>query len=534
MDIDHDLSRIFLSNELPTPTETASIQLEVDAIMSNMSFLQAQLQELEERLRVRRGALSSVRRVPPEILAEIFSNLVTEDLDSEGRDTVLDLGLVCKSWRRATLGSHRLWAGISVNQDQCNETSYGRIITWLNRSGALPKTFKFDSLDPDYCDRGEPCQMSSPTLINLLSLGPKLHKLILQCSSHECFRTFLEELGPKPDLMNPRPWDTLQSLELELTTEDPYPWDEPLEASSSMFHHLPQLENLDLHLPLSCTAFEINPTEARFVDINIPPRLLQGLKAFTIHYDWEGSHILAMLEHCKNLESLTIDLRGGNVNWYDGNDILVRKFTELRLLLPKVQTIRLESASNIEMLDLLRAPSLQDLHFEMESGYEDPSEIDFQEPLLRFITASNCQKTLRSLHLRKLVVSATELARTFFKLPSLTGITLDRCRFEESLFWRQMKYFAIRSAGRRGSSDDSLCLPHLQELQTLCIPVEGPLLSAVAKFLKVNREINPLPCSWKVSYRTVMKAEVAVRRDLADLRHDGVSFHVLPSQSFWD
>ncbi|KAF6748502.1 hypothetical protein DFP72DRAFT_796167, partial [Ephemerocybe angulata] len=92
------------------------IQREVDTVTGRISFLRAELEGLEDRLRRHRAALSPVRRVPLEILAEIFSNLFTDDLDfhSDDRDVVLQLGQVCRSWRQATLASHRLWAKVSV------------------------------------------------------------------------------------------------------------------------------------------------------------------------------------------------------------------------------------------------------------------------------------------------------------------------------------------------------------------------------------------------------------------------------------
>ncbi|KAF6748510.1 hypothetical protein DFP72DRAFT_789177, partial [Ephemerocybe angulata] len=86
-----------------------SLRNEVEKITSRISVLRAELEGLENRLRQHHSALSPVRRVPPEILAEIFSALVMGVQGSEGRDGLLDLGLVCKGWRRAALSSHRLW-----------------------------------------------------------------------------------------------------------------------------------------------------------------------------------------------------------------------------------------------------------------------------------------------------------------------------------------------------------------------------------------------------------------------------------------
>ncbi|KAF6748511.1 hypothetical protein DFP72DRAFT_1074130 [Ephemerocybe angulata] len=532
MDIDNDLSRILRSNDAPTPIETTSIRSEVEIIIGKISLLHAELQGLEEQLRERQGALSPVRRLPPEILAEIFSSSVEGILDSEGRDALLDLGLVCKNWRRASLGSHRLWASISVDRHQCNETSYQKIVAWLNRSGDLPKTFMFDHIDLDYCEcedhdpAEEPCQMSNPALIKLLSVGPKLHKLVLRCSSHLCFRTLLENIGPEPDLMNPRPWDTLQSLELELATADSSPWDEPLEASKSLFYHLPQVKSLELHIPWSSSAFEGDPSDTKTVALNVPPRLLQGLKAFTLHCDWQGSHILSMLQHCENLETLGVDFRGEALQ-YDEDDVLVHKFTASRLLLPKLHTIRLQytTIENTAILDFLRAPSLRNLRLDMEYSHAHQA-VEFQKPLLNFIKASNCERTLQSFHLQNLSLPAMKLAHVLLDLPLLTTVIIDHRPLDGETFWRQMHYHALKS---RRNGESPLCLPRLQELQTLYVPVDGrAVVRAVAKFLRENREINDFPCTWKVSHRTAMPMQAAIEGKLAELEEYGVSFQILP------
>ncbi|KAF5334296.1 hypothetical protein D9611_014159 [Ephemerocybe angulata] len=538
MDVDHGLSRILWSNDVPIPIEATSIRSEVETITSRISVLRAELEGLENRLRQHHAALSPVRRVPPEIIAQIFSILVVGVLDSGGRDGLLDLGLVCKSWRRAALSSHRLWAGVSVDRHQCNETSYGKIVTWLNRSGDLPRTLTFDHITFDDCEcefedseREEPCQMSNPALIKLLSVGPKLHTLVLQCSSQVCFRTLLESIGPEPDLMNPRPWDTLQSLRLELSAAGSCPWDEPLEASESLFYHLPQVTSLNLHIPYSFTAFEEDLTHSRTVALNVPPRLLQGLKTFDLRCDWQGNHILAMLQHCENLETLIVDFRGEALQ-YDEDDIpIVHKIsTESRLVFPNLRTLHLESTPDIKLLDFLRAPSLRDLRFDMEYDPEDLEEFEFQEPLMRFLKVSNCQEKLQSLHLQNLTISSIKLARIFLDLPSLTTVIIDRARFDANTFWQQMQHFALK---RIGTSDAPRCLPHLRELQTFYMPVEGPVLRAVAKFLMTNRTMNPLPspCAWKVSYVPTMRTEDNMEQELAALAERCVSFQVVPFSS---
>ncbi|KAF6742217.1 hypothetical protein DFP72DRAFT_939401 [Ephemerocybe angulata] len=539
MDINPELSRTLWSNEVPTPIEATLIQGQVNTIMGRMSTLQAELQRLEEGLRLNRGALSFIRWLPPEILAEIFSDLVAGILDWEGREVVLGLGLVCKSWRRATLSSHRLWTSISVNRHQCNETSHAKIVTWLDRSGDLSKTVELDHSNLDWCEcdlepaedteeeRG-PCQMNNPTLTKLLSTGPKLHKLILRCSSQWCLRTLLEGIGPETSVTNRRPWDMLQALEVKLTMEDYCPWEEPLDASKSLFCYLPQVTSLELHIPDAWVAFEVNFTAARTVALNIPPRLLQGLKTFTLHCDWEGSHILEMLQHCQNVESLAIDFRGASLQ-HDENDTLTQQLAATRLLLPKIHTLYLNSAANVNILDFLHTPTLRDLHLDMEyNGYSIPGQpIAFREPLLRFIQASDCQETLISLHMQNLKTDPAELAHTFLNLPFLRKITLDCCRSQTDTFWQHMWRFARKD---RESGDSPLCLPLLQELQTLHIPADGSVFRFVADFIRDSRARNCSPFSWKLSYAQATLPEEAMKQKVVKLERNGVSLQILPSQ----
>ncbi|KAF6747481.1 hypothetical protein DFP72DRAFT_919940 [Ephemerocybe angulata] len=238
-----------------------------------------------------------------------------------------------------------------------------------------------------------------------------------------------------------------------------------------------------------------------------------------------------MLQHCENIETLIVDFRCEALR-YDEGDILVHRFTASRLLLPKLHTIHLQLTpiENTAIFDFLRTPSLRNLRLDMmEYTHKDLQEAEFQKPLLSFIKASNCEGTLQSFHLQNLSLPAMKLARALLDLPLLTTVILDHRHFDADTFWRRMHYHALKN---RRNGDTPLCLPHLQELQTLCVPVDGrAVVMAVAKFLRENREINAFPCAWKVSHQTA--TQTAIEGELADLEECGVSFQVIPSHRWF-
>ena len=66
------INHLFTNNTPPLPPEVKYIRNEIDSLMKAIDKLQSQLNKLQGRTRNYRVLLSPLRRIPPEILGEIF------------------------------------------------------------------------------------------------------------------------------------------------------------------------------------------------------------------------------------------------------------------------------------------------------------------------------------------------------------------------------------------------------------------------------------------------------------------------------
>ncbi|KAL0568536.1 hypothetical protein V5O48_013443 [Marasmius crinis-equi] len=119
--------------------------------------LQAELNEVQHFIDRHRSLLSPVRRVPADLLGEIFVQTLPSNTFNLAARTVKDAPLllttICHSWREVALKTPRLWNGIHIylprNHPQFPHDQLSFLIqqrkqgaqTWLERSGALPITF---------------------------------------------------------------------------------------------------------------------------------------------------------------------------------------------------------------------------------------------------------------------------------------------------------------------------------------------------------------------------------------------------------
>ncbi|KAJ2936230.1 hypothetical protein H1R20_g864, partial [Candolleomyces eurysporus] len=138
------LSYLLSSNAVPNPCEAASVQAEIDSLTSQISQLRARLKKREKNLRLYRAMLSPVRRVPAEIWAEIFVFVLPQKFfDGDHREQLMNLQLVCKTWRNAARLKHRLWSGLLIDMDDLETfPPVEKIVEWLGRSGAVPSDWE--------------------------------------------------------------------------------------------------------------------------------------------------------------------------------------------------------------------------------------------------------------------------------------------------------------------------------------------------------------------------------------------------------
>ncbi|KAF5310333.1 hypothetical protein D9611_012076 [Ephemerocybe angulata] len=429
-----DVSHLLNTNTVPTSIEIATVQNALDSLGGRISTLQSQLYRLEKQRRQHRAILSPVRRIPLEVLAEIFVLVAPGVKNIYERQTVIDLGLVCRSWRAATLVVHQLWNGFSFTPSY-PPNIYPRVVSWFRRSGSIPKSLKYGA-NFNYCQCtegvGKECFTFHPALTKLLVEGPPLDHFTLVVNSPKCFRewTAAMDAATSPHT-TPRPWDSLRSFKLKFHEdyENEREWDNSSDPAESIFLNLPpNMTSFGLYLPAAGRTVFPDGGDSRTAGLNIPANVLERLTEFTIRCDWAGARLFGVLHFCTNLETLTIDFHHKSPLELEDDHPILHMLSHSPVSLPSLRALRIRNTATIDVLRYMKAPALTHLDFSMWSG-EDP---DFADKLISFLDISNARSTLQSLRIYDLTIPAAELRRSLSNLPSLKRLTLELTKFADA------------------------------------------------------------------------------------------------------
>ncbi|KAJ2930129.1 hypothetical protein H1R20_g6939, partial [Candolleomyces eurysporus] len=467
------LARLFSTNITPNAAEITNIQQGVDALTEKIVRLKAQLEILEEDRREHQAILSFVRRIPAEVLGEIFKSMLPSVLNEEGRKQLVNLCLVCKPWCHAARLTHRLWSGLKIETEK--EISYAKAVSWFRRSG-VPRILEINTGLGDACAAQEVtgCDLDRTELAQLLTEGPALDTLSLRCSSSRCFENLVDGLESRAKPPNPRPWDSIRSLTLDLEEE----WNDASAPESGILTRIPaSVTSFRLLLP-SVSQAEFRESDFRGGELYIPPGFFERLISFTIGCDWEQATILFVLRHCTNVETLTIDFYGSNISRPEDSDPLAGQILSGGLLLPNVRTLRLQSMpSSSTIFQCIKTPSLINLN--LNFGGIWLNEVRFADRLKSFVKEqSSCEGSLSSISFQNVGLNSHELQSILRNLPFVTRVTLDNLRLKPG---GNDIFFTL---GRRGAE----FLPNIEVLELLEMLPEDAPLKHLALFLAFRRD----------------------------------------------
>ncbi|RXW25431.1 hypothetical protein EST38_g435 [Candolleomyces aberdarensis] len=262
----------------------------------------------------------------------------------------------------------------------------------------------------------------------------------------------------------PRPWDSIKSLEVRFYDV----WDEPGPQDShpdSIFKHIPPtVSSLYLYLEDRDDIVAINDG----LHLHIPEIVLTNLTTFTFSCDWDGTMMLQILQSCTNVENLTLDFRGSSVAFQDAP--LLR---EAGLLLPKVRILHLDQiiSGAVSSIQALRTPSLVELRISFVTDVIHPVAFtnrayvsdNFASSVLSFVRASGCQGSLRKFRFDSISIPNPQLVAILTNLPFLTHLALDNTFFDPTPFG---KYDYVYGG--------SALLPCLAVLELLRLPPDFP------------------------------------------------------------
>lgn len=453
------------NNDSPTHHETLAVRAEIEEvelqrerILAELAIIQAQLSHNTTRLESLRPILAPIRRVPFEILGEIFLRIPTSQLrPGNHQKSVCKLSLVCKRWRDAARLTPRLWSHIWLNAEN-PKLVFEAISAWTSRAGSIPKEIEISSsccggvqwgnFRSIRCAGLGKCFFSKDIFPKLLKQTPGTWRsLSLNCPSPDCLRIFmlsLQATGLKP--WDNTGWSSLRSF--EVTASKWADWTSPSVVSALSL--IPEsVTQIAIHLP-PVARQEAVPfaTFAWVAPLNIPKVTMGNLTSLKVSSVAKAvlapSALFSTLQHCVNLKTLEVDLSGHPLLCHSV-DPRAAYFIEHGLSLPKLQHLRLRQISpkSLAALKLIKSPSLLELsisfyldsyvdrdettpNFSKEEGDIGPSAAYDGQALADFIHGDRgSPPTLQSLHLKNLFFFDDALHHILHDLYSLSHLQLE-------------------------------------------------------------------------------------------------------------
>jgi hypothetical protein len=412
------------------------------------------------------------------------------------------------------------------------DVSYDKIVAWYGRSGTTPRTLEVTPPDiDDDCMELEGCQSPNDELHRLLTSGSTINHFSVACSSGQCFTNFAYERLQSSS--NTSPWNSLKSFNLTLTGRWEESANDPDEPGESGFIWIPPfVTSLQINLPDSSVAF---PFSGGVAPPDLPIHLAEAwtldcLTSFSISCNWGGPHILEIVKHCKNVETLTIDFKNSDLP--DSRAAIMKQLSRPGLLLFKLRVLRLrgvQPSTAGKLFRILKSPMLSQLDIsfgEMKSwqGKKFGDELGhfFNESILRgFLSLS--------LRLHNASLPADDLVAILSAPPSLTRLTLDEVGLSNP--GRKDIFTVLREAARH--------LQHIRVIEVLNTSIKSASPSSIPSFLGLRkRPVNGRSAlsglqSFTVTFKNIKDASgqyhnLDEAEVVQELRRSGVLVNVGP------
>lgn len=357
-DVDSPVPYLLETNDAPSFDESLKIQEFVDQKISQLEPLQSEWIELHERIRKvlstyrsiqntvyrHRPLLSPLRRLPPELISEIFVHCLPPFLHLSPKSEVfrapLILAGVCQSWRRIALSTPALWTNFSFTArwrggDLAPETQLEELLSdenllafstlCLSRSKAMPLRFSF-------------CISSHRRELAEIIAHRVLHMMVLQKAIAESSR-----------------WHSVC-----------FRWDIPgMTRDQSVVSHAPLLENLEIFgdwsekdLEWGASIIQAAP-RLRSLTWSGPANYLLALQNLTLTSLTLKTHVVPLLPFLQLLQILPslvacdAELSGATSTIPPGFPVITNS---------SIRTFIIETEGNLrEVLDHLNLPALTEL-----------------------------------------------------------------------------------------------------------------------------------------------------------------------------
>lgn len=145
---------------------------EIQLNRASLSRLIASRDSTIQAIEQQRLILSPIRRIPLEVLSEIFLKCLPPDqfINPSPHSAPLLLSQICQSWRSLSFSMGRLWTSIRVELTKEGCSPHPLLVeAWLARSGHLPLVFQVvDRLTPEDIAEHRPVFTAAPMIARFI------------------------------------------------------------------------------------------------------------------------------------------------------------------------------------------------------------------------------------------------------------------------------------------------------------------------------------------------------------------------------
>lgn len=367
--------------EIDIQTELSRADNEIVQVQATLGQVMSERQRLHDSLTHYRSLLSPIRRLPSEILSEIFKALPREPGVPYGvSNTPILWTRICSRWRNVAILTPQLWNSIDFIVDEKLNVRPFTMETWkvwLSRSGACPLAIKvdFQRLQPS-------CFTYGPIVDMLTSCSCRWKEVNITAPFSS--NRFAAVKGSLPIL-----------TDLVIASNETRPSTGILTA----FEDAPRLKIATL---------KSNPLQFR-----LPWAQLQVFS--TSHTSIKES--LAILERCRNLRRCKLDSYEIAPSHFVPAPLMRSKLQELDISIPS------ESSCGYIFGSLI-CPALN--HLSIQSHYLETLQWP-QDQLSSFLARSSC--VLRKLTLHDVSLNYPNLIRCLEELSSLIELDIGESTF---------------------------------------------------------------------------------------------------------
>ncbi|KAE9404445.1 hypothetical protein BT96DRAFT_1016272 [Gymnopus androsaceus JB14] len=338
----------FLRNRLSEAEALVqTFESRIDKLRAQISQLTSQKDAKLVEIASLRNVLAPVRRIPLEILTEIFEVSCHVSQEFEMVAHMLILTSVCVAWRKAAHATPRLWSKLYIAvKEQTLGSDFGWIKDWITRCRRLPLDLCLD-FEVEFLARSN--QRKGGEQSNQRERGEQLLEYILGRFCHKL--RFLGMTGCPSSflpILNLSPSSSLSSLEevsLSFIEDDDDTIEELIEffpLKVNMLLTAPNLRQVEINCLSSLTLFAL------------PAAQLTSLIVYNDdddEADWDPALCVDLLSRCKNLVSLEITPQSHSLGFS----------TNLSACLPVLTSLDVACFSATNILRCLTTPLLERL-----------------------------------------------------------------------------------------------------------------------------------------------------------------------------